>query len=155
MILRQDIKLLTFSYVLMFSRSLPLPKLGLNNSCWNAGEYKTRYRDIVSKNFTVKSCIRSQVFFNRDTSYLSSSFLLIVMMRLLYDPDEVFLRHKFQLTGLSWFASYKDAAQARHSFSSLDLFNILMPPLKVCWDPVIFHLLWKTRSAHSLSLDCH
>ena len=38
----KDTKLLIFSYVFMFSRSLPLPKLGLNNSCWNAGEYKTR-----------------------------------------------------------------------------------------------------------------
>ena len=52
MVILNDVKLLTSTYVFMFSRSLPLPKLGLNNSCWNAGEYKSRYRDIVLKHFT-------------------------------------------------------------------------------------------------------
>ena len=40
-----------YKYFISFhSRSLPLPKLGLNNSCWNAGRKKLRCVDVYAGN---------------------------------------------------------------------------------------------------------
>ena len=40
-----------YQYFISFhSRSLPLPKLGLNNSCWNAGRKKLRCVDVYAGN---------------------------------------------------------------------------------------------------------
>ena len=53
-----------------------------------------------------------------------------IMIFFLYDPDEVFLCHKFRLTALSWLqAAIKMALKPDiHSQVSLDLFNILDQP---------------------------
>ena len=53
-------------------RSLPLPKLGLNNSCWNAGEYQSMFWDVSRGEIFV--------FCGRKQNILTNIFEYIVML---------------------------------------------------------------------------